>query len=192
MVKKSIVVTRIFILVILSAGFLTSCTKDFDYARSDPQTKVFWKLGYNAVRPDAPIHIHFAKALPSKYEGSDIDDWEWERWKAGTKNLLKDELFPLIGAYEHYYFLIDYERYDADDADVVALARTIGDNPGMTKDSFTGISGMHYTADGWKVPLHMSRIPNHAHMQYVLDKNNSTQVFIFTLPPPAVAFSVSN
>lgn len=138
---------------------------------SDPQTNVFWELGYNEVRSEAPIHIHFAEALPSNYGGSDADwDWEWESWKAGTESLLKDELFPLIGAYEHYYFLIDYEGYNADDEEIVALARTIGDSPDMTKDGFTGISGMHFNADGWRVPLHMSRIPDDAHMQYVLDK----------------------
>ena len=85
--------------------------------------------------------------------------------KAGTESLLKDELFPLIGAYEHYYFLIDYQGYDADDEEIVALARIIGDNPGLTKDAFTGISGMHFNADGWKVPLHMSRIPDDANCQ---------------------------
>jgi len=140
---------------------------------SDPQTNVFRKLGYNEVRSEAPIHFHFAEALalPVNYGGSDADwDWEWESWKAGAESLLKDELFPLIGAYEHYYFLIDYEGYDADDEEIVAQARIIGDDPGLTKDGFTGISGMHHNADGWKVPLHMSRIPDDAHMQIVLDK----------------------
>ncbi len=136
---------------------------------SDPRTNLFWKLGYNEVRSEAPIHIHFAKALPSNYGGSDLD-WDWESWKAGTESLLKDELFPLIGAYEHYYFLIDYEGYDADDEEIVALARIIGDDPKQTKDGFTGISGMHFNADGWRVPLHMSRIPDNAHMRHILDK----------------------
>ncbi len=138
---------------------------------ADPQTNVFRKLGYNKVRSDAPIHIHFAAALPGNYGGRGADsDWQWESWKAGTERLLKDELFPLIGAYEHYYFLIDYDGYNADDEKIVALARTIGDSPDMTKDSFTGISGMHVNADGWRVPLHMSRIPEEAHMQHVFNK----------------------
>jgi hypothetical protein len=136
---------------------------------SDPQTNVFWKLGFNEVRSDAPIHIHFAEALPSDFGRIDVD-WDWESWKTGTESLLKDELFPLLGAYEHYYFLIDYEGYNEDDEEIVALARTIGDSQDMTKDSFTGISGMHFNADGWRVPLHMSRIPDDAHMQHVLEK----------------------
>ncbi len=167
MFKRSIGLTGISTVMTMTAGLLTSCKTGFEDARSDssdPQTKVFWELGYNEVRSEAPIHIHFAEALPSDYGGGDAD-WEWESWKAGTESLLKSELFPLIGAYEHYYFLIDYEGYDADDEEIVALARIIGDSPNMTKDSFTGISGMHFNDDGWRVPLHMSRIPNDDHCQ---------------------------
>lgn len=136
---------------------------------SDPRTNVFWKIGYNEVRAETPIHVHFAKLLPCNYGGSDLD-WDWGNWKTETESLLNDELFPLIGAYEHYYFLIDYEGYDADDEKIVALARTIGDDPRLTKDGFTGISGTHYNADGWRVPLHMSRIPDQAHMRHVFNR----------------------
>ena len=157
-------------LTLLILVLAASCKPESPVCDSpDPQTNVLCKLGYNEVRSEAPIHLHFAEALPSHYPGGDAD-WEWESWKAGTESLLKDELFPLIGAYEHYYFLIDYEGYNADDEEIVALARTIGDSPDMTKDGFTGISGMHFNADGWRVPLHMSRIPDDAHMQFVLDE----------------------
>ena len=97
MFKNLIVLARILIVVMMTAGLLTSCKKGFEDARtdmsqrgdadvsaadgkeqtpaddaadvatsrqspvgdsSDPQTNVFWKLGYNEVRSDAPIHIH--------------------------------------------------------------------------------------------------------------------------------------
>ncbi len=173
MFRKAIVLAGIIIVVIVTAGLLTSCKKDFEGEdatpgqspvcdSSDLQTNVLCELGYNEVRSDAPIHLHFAEALPSNYGGGDAD-WEWESWKAGTESLLKDELFPLIGAYPHYYFLIDYEGYDADDEEIVALVRTIGGEPDETKESFTGISGIHVRADGWRVPLHMSRMPYDDH-----------------------------
>ena len=88
-------------------------------------------MGKTLIIAEKPsVAADIAKALPGKYGLSDAD-WDWESWKAGTESLLKNELFPLIGAYEHYYFLIDYEGYNADDEEVVALARTIGDNPGI-------------------------------------------------------------
>ncbi len=110
-------VSLTLLILVLAAG----CKPESPVCDSpDPQTNVFCKLGYNEVRSEAPIHLHFAEALPSHYPGGDAD-WEWESWKAGTESLLKDELFPLIGAYEHYYFLIDYEGYNEDDEEIVAL-----------------------------------------------------------------------
>ncbi len=102
--------------MLMTVGLLAGCKTGFEDVWSDsshPQTKLFWALGYNEVRSSAPVHIHFAEALPSNYSGSDTD-WDWQSWKAETESLLKKELFPLIGAYEHYYFLIDYEGYDTD------------------------------------------------------------------------------
>lgn len=148
-------------ILILTAVGLTGCQTGFEDVWTDsrdPQTRLFWKLGYNEVRSTAPIHLHFADSLPANYRGGDAD-WDWEAWKRETVRLLEDELFPLLGAYEHYYFLIDYQGYDEDDEAIVARARIIGDSPRMTRESFTGISGMHINEDGWRVPLHMSRIP---------------------------------
>ena len=148
--------------MLLSAGSLISEKNEFGgfgASSLDPQTKLLWKIGYNKVKATAPIHIHFAQSLPNNYAGRDAD-WDWNGWKTETKQLLRKKLFPLIGAYEHYYFLIDYHGYDADDDSIVAQARIIGGDANMTKDGFTGISGMHINDDGWRVPLHMSRIPD--------------------------------
>ncbi len=125
----------------LPAGSLASDENEFeDFGASslDPQTKLFWEIGYNKVKATAPIHIHFAQALPSNYRGRDAD-WDFDSWKTDTNQLLRKKLFPLIGAYEHYYFLIDYHGYDADDDSIVAQARIIGGDVSMTKDGFTGI-----------------------------------------------------
>jgi len=160
--KKAVFIFGILSAMFLSAGSLVSDENEFEDLGAtslDPQTKLLWKIGYNKVKATAPIHIHFAQSLPSNYKGRDAD-WDWDGWKTGTNQLLRKKLFPLIGAYEHYYFLIDYHGYDADDDSIVALARTIGRDVKMTKDGFTGISGMHINDDGWRVPLHMSRIPD--------------------------------
>ena len=128
MFKKSIVLAGILIVVIMTAGLLSSYKKGLEDARldisqqvdagvsaadgkeqtqaddaaddfgdgadspdgedatsgqspicdsPDPQTNIFCELGYNEVRSDAPIHIHFAEALPSNYGGCDAN-WEWE------------------------------------------------------------------------------------------------------------------
>ena len=62
--------------------------EDFGASSLDPQTKLFWEIGYNKVKATAPIHIHFAQALPSNYRGRDAD-WDWDSWKTDTNRLLR-------------------------------------------------------------------------------------------------------
>ena len=71
-------------IVIATSTLIASCRDRLELARpnsSDPQTNLFWDIGYNEVRSTVSIHIHFAEALPSRYGGGDAD-WEWDSWKA--------------------------------------------------------------------------------------------------------------
>mgnify|MGYP001158334196 CR=1 FL=1 len=85
--------------------------EDMSCINVDEQNRILCEIGYNSIRTDAPIHYHFADSLPSNYSGTD-SNWIWEDWISTSESLIKNELFPILGAYEHHYFLIDYEGFD--------------------------------------------------------------------------------
>ena len=95
----------------ISVGSESSNCESMNCESLDPENRVLCEIGYNAVCDDAPIHFYFADSLPSNYSGPD-SNWVWEDWVTISASIFKGEIFPILGAYEFYYFLVNMDDFN--------------------------------------------------------------------------------
>ena len=141
----------------ISVGSESSNCESMNCEGLDPENRVLCEIGYNAVCDDAPIHFYFADSLPSNYSGPD-SNWVWEDWVTISASIFKGEIFPILGAYEFYYFLVNMDDFNEDDEvnlQCVNATTTVGL---FDQNSFTGINGFQERANGWRVPIFASTI----------------------------------